>query len=143
MKIIMSRLRKPLLAAFSCALVAVLPAWAQTRTDSAGTVIAAVIAKPGIIAPLGFCTLSVSASAAQTSTCTGTFPATATYAAVCNEGSAARWRDDGTAPTASVGQPYPSGTATAPNCFPMATTFSTLQWIAQSGTATLDFTFYK
>ena len=99
---------------------------------------------PGfVIAPLGYCALSVTSSAQQTSSCIGTFAPTASYAAVCNEGTAARWRDDGTAPTASVGQPLGSGSPTAPTCQPMATTFSTLQWIAESGTATLDFTFYK
>jgi hypothetical protein len=125
----MTDLRTPLFTALLCASMA-MPAMGQRV--------------PGfVIAPLGYCSLSVTGTAVQTSTCAGTFAALASYAAVCNEGNAARWRDDGAAPTASVGQPLGSGSATAPTCQAMATTFSTLQWIAQSGTATLNFTFYK
>jgi hypothetical protein len=123
-------IRKPLLAALLCALLSgflATPAIPQTPGSQ--------------IKPLGYCQLSVT-TAVQTSTCSG-FSTLATYAAVCNEGSAARWRDDGTAPTTTIGQPWGSGTATAPVCGSMATTFSTLQWVAESGTATLDFTFYK
>jgi len=123
-------MRKPLLAAILCAL---LLAWSATP---------AIPQTPGSqIKPLGYCQLSVT-TAVQTSTCSG-FPTLATYAAVCNEGSAARWRDDGTAPTTTLGQPLGSGTPTVPTCQPMATTFSTLQWVAQSGTAIINFTFYK
>ena len=116
-------------------------ALAQTYTDSTGTIIQGVISKPGIVKPLGYCQLAVT-TVVQTSTCTG-FQATASYAVVCNEGSAARWRDDGVAPTTSVGEPFPSGTATAPACMPIGTNLAALQWVAQSGTATLNFSFYR
>ena len=136
-------LRFPRLAiALSALLASASLALSQTYTDSGGTIISGVIGKPAIIKPLGYCQLSVTTSAVQTSTCSG-FPSTATYAVVCNEGTAARWRDDGTAPTASVGQPLGTGTATAPACMAIGTTLSTLQWIAESGTATLNFSFYK
>jgi hypothetical protein len=101
--------------------------------------------KPGGVAPLSpSCQLVVSTSAAvQTSSCSGGIPAGATYALICNEGTAARWRDDGAAPTTSVGQILGTGTATAPICAGFSTTFSTLQWIAESGSATLDISFYR
>jgi len=102
---------------------------------------------PGFLTtPMGFCTLTVSSTAVQTSTCFGAYPGgAASYAAVCNEGGAARWTDKGPAPTANFGggQPFGSGTAAAPYCQPMATTWDTLQWIAQSGTVQLTFTWYK
>ena len=90
---------------------------------------------------LGYCQLSVTTSV-LTSTCAG-YPADAGYAAICNEGAAARWRDDGTAPTASVGAPLPAGTASAPSCMSYSGSPGAVAWIAQSGTATLNFTFYK
>ena len=98
--------------------------------------------KQGKANPLGYCQLSVT-TAVQTSTCTGGIPAGTTYALVCNEGTAARWRDDGTAPTTSVGTPLGTGSATAPVCQTFFTTFSALQWIAESGTSVLNFTFYQ
>jgi len=132
---------KPLLAALFGALL-IAPSEAQTYRDSGGTVISAVIAKPAIVTPLGYCQLSVT-SAALTSTCSGGIPPSSTYALICNEGSAARWRDDGIAPTASVGVPLATGSASAPICSTFFTTFSTLQWIAQSGTTLLDISFYR
>ena len=93
--------------------------------------------------PLGYCQLAVTSSAVQTSTCTGGIPAGAVWAYVCNEGTAARYRDDGTAPTASIGVPLATGTATAPACASYYGTLANLQWIAESGTATLDISFYK
>lgn len=98
--------------------------------------------RPGPINPAGYCQLAVT-TVVQTSTCSGGIPAGANYAVVCNEGTAARWRDDGTAPTTTVGNILGTGTATAPICAAFSTTFSTLQWVAESGTATLDITFYK
>lgn len=98
--------------------------------------------RPGIVTPVGYCQLSV-ITVAQTSTCTGGIPNGANYAVVCNEGTAARWRDDGVAPTTTMGNILGTGTATAPVCAGFTTTFATLQWIAESGTAVLDFTFYR
>lgn len=92
--------------------------------------------------PAGYCQLSVTV-AAQTSTCSGGIPQRAIYALICNEGAAARWRDDGVAPTTTVGLPLASGSATAPVCFNYYGTFATLQWVAQSGTTILNISFYK
>lgn len=97
---------------------------------------------------LGYCYLTVTSSIVKTSTCsingkTG-IPSGAIWALVCNEGTAARWADDGfTVITASNGQILPSGTATSPTCQNFFDNFQNLQWIAESGTATLDITFYQ
>jgi len=117
------------------------PASAQTYRDSGGTIIAAM--RPTELRfPLGYCQLSVT-TAVQMSACPGGIPAGATWAMICNEGSAARWRDDGVAVTANVGMPLAAGLASAPVCFNYFATFSTLQWIAQSGSSLLDISFYK
>jgi hypothetical protein len=101
-------------------------------------------AKPGQLTPLASsCQLTVSTTAVETSTCSGGIPAGSTYALICNEATAARWRDDGTPPTTTVGQVLGTGTSTAPICAGFTTTFSTLQWIAESGSAILDISFYK
>lgn len=94
--------------------------------------------------PLGYCKLSATTSASVlVSTCSGGIPTGATYALICNEGSEARWRDDGTAPTTSLGQILGSGTTSGPTCFGYSASLSALQFIAQTGTATFDISFYK
>jgi hypothetical protein len=102
----------------------------------------ALSTKQGSLTPLGYCQLSVT-SAAQTSTCSGGIPSGTVWALICNEGAAARWRDDGTAPTTSVGMPVGTGTAGSPACFNYFGNFAALDWIAQTGTSVLDFSFYK
>ena len=99
--------------------------------------------RPGFVIPKGFCQLSVAASAVKVSSCTGGVPNGATYALICNEAGAARWRDDGVAPTASVGQILGTGTTTAPICAGFSTTLSALQFISESGTTTIDVSFYQ
>jgi len=134
------------------------PALAQTYRDTGGTILPGMVpiipgvgpisaanpgpTKQGSITALGYCQLLVTA-AVQTSTCAGGIPAGATWAMICNEGAAARWRDDGAIVTASVGVPLGSGLPGAPVCFNYFANFSTLQWVAQSGTTALDFNFYK
>jgi hypothetical protein len=134
------------------------PALAQTYRDTGGTILPGVVTiipgvgpisasnpgpvKQGSITTLGYCQLAVT-TAVQTSTCAGGVPAGATWAMICNEGAAARWRDDGVAVTASVGVPLGSGLASAPVCFNYFANFAALQWIAQSGTTLLDISFYK
>lgn len=100
--------------------------------------------KPGVVTPLSpSCRLTFTSSAVQTSTCAGGIPAGATYALICNEGVAARWRDDGTAPTAGIGQVLGTGVLTSPTCAGFTTTFSALQWIAESGSSILNISWYK
>ena len=65
-------------------------------------------------------------------------PTGATIAEICVEGQAIRYRDDGTAPTASVGIPVP-----ASSCFQYAVGLSGIQFIGQTSGATLDVSYYK
>jgi hypothetical protein len=60
------------------------------------------------------------------------------WALVSVEGNAIRWTDDGQAPTASYGQPIAAGTAAD-----LATLFASVQMVSQTGTATVDISFYK
>jgi hypothetical protein len=62
---------------------------------------------------------------------------------ICNESTAARWRDDGVAPTAAVGQILGTGTATAPICAGFSTTMAALQFITESGSSLLVVSFYQ
>lgn len=108
-----------------------------------------IVATPPTYAPLGpDCKLTVTgASPTPTTSCSGGIPATANYALVCNEASAARWSQTA-APTTTTGQILGAGAVTNPVC----TTFgpsphaalTALQWIEQTGagTATLNFSFY-
>lgn len=66
-----------------------------------------------------------------------TVPTGATIAQICVETAGVRYRDDGTAPTASSGMPVPPGT-----CFQYAGPLSSIQFIAQSGSPTIDVLYY-
>jgi hypothetical protein len=84
-----------------------------------------------------------STGAMQTLTLTGTaqsltVPAGTVWATICIEVSAARWRDDGTAPTATVGQPLTAG-----QCMQYAGPFGALQLIAQSGSPVITVSYYR
>jgi hypothetical protein len=130
-------MRRALLAAAACLCMA--PAYAEPGTQNQPAYI-----RPGFVTPLApSCQLAVTTPAKALSACTGGIPNGAQYALICNEGTAARWRDDGIAPTASVGEPLGTGTAIAPICAGFSTTLSALQFIAESGTATLDISFYQ
>ena len=59
-------------------------------------------------------------------------------ALVSVESQSIRWIDDGQTPTTSYGQPIASGQAEQ-----ISTDFAQLQMVAQSGTATVDVSFYK
>jgi hypothetical protein len=82
--------------------------------------------------PLGFQQLA-SFSTAQTLT----VPATATMAIISVETNAIRWRDDGTAPTASVGMPVAVG-----QTFIYSGNLSAITFIPQTGSATMDVSYY-
>lgn len=103
------------------------------------------------IAALLLCTPAVAQQATQvytplgyqqiTSVPTGTFltvPTGARMAQICVETQAVRYRDDGTAPTASVGQPQAAGT-----CFTYSGSLPAIQFIQQTGTALLDALYYR
>lgn len=123
-------LRKSL--ALALALMAA-PAWAQTHIDSAGTIVSGV-------APIY---LYVSAGASQMALAVGTnttltVPNGATLAEICVEGSAVRYRDDGTVATPSLGIPISSG-----SCFAYSGPMSALSFTAQSGSPAIDVSYYR
>lgn len=57
---------------------------------------------------------------------------------ICVEGAAVRYRDDGTAPTSSVGIPVAAGT-----CFQYAGNIAAIQFIQQSSGAVIDVSYYR
>lgn len=91
--------------------------------------------------PSSFCgTLTLSASTGLSS-CSGGIPANAICALISASGQGVNWRDDGTAPTATLG----SGGQSIPVSSSMwyCGQLSTLRFIQQSATATLSVSFYK
>ncbi len=67
-----------------------------------------------------------------------TVPPGATVAQICVENADVRYRDDGGAPTASVGMPVNAGT-----CFQYAGPLGAIRFVAQRGSPTLDVSYYK
>lgn len=65
-------------------------------------------------------------------------PAGARYAVIAVETQAVRYRDDGVAPTAAIGQPLAAGTQN----FTYSGDLSAIQFIQQAASATLDITYY-
>lgn len=94
--------------------------------------------------PSGYCQITSLGSAVNlvTASCsTGSVPAQATIAEICVSTAAIRYRDDGTAPTASIGVPVGSGF-----CFPYSVSvggFAALSLIQQSAGAIVDISFYN
>lgn len=70
-----------------------------------------------------------------------TVPVGATAAAITVSGNPVRYRDDGVAPTATVGVTLPVTTAGLP--FLYAGTLSKIQFIPTTGTAVLDILYYR
>ena len=93
--------------------------------------------------PLGYCQFTAQSSAqllsavTPTSTTTCTPPARATWAQITVETAGVRWRDDGTAPTASIGMPIAAG-----GVFTYNGNMGAIQFIAQSGSPVVDISFY-
>jgi len=114
----MRRLSKAIIAA---ALLAGTPAAAQTQ-------------HPTFLSPLAY----QQYTSLSTATSLSAVPARAATALICVETAAVRWRDDGTAPTASVGMPLSAG-----QCMQYFGMLSAIQFIAQSGSPVLDVSFYK
>jgi len=66
-----------------------------------------------------------------------TVPATATYAVIVPETQAVRWRDDGTAPTASIGMPVAVGAALLYDG-----NLRGIQFIEQAASAKINISYY-
>lgn len=117
---------KRLLSAMLLGLALCAPAHAQKRVAS------------DFIQPLGYCQLTSVSSSTLVSSCSGGIPALTGWAVLCIDTAAIRWRDDGTAPTASVGMPVAAG-----QCFYYSGTVAALRVIAQSGSPVVNISFYS
>jgi hypothetical protein len=91
--------------------------------------------------PLGYCQITATplSSATKLSSCSGGIPTGATMIAVQAETANIRYRDDGTPPTASVGQLLVTGQ----NPMLYTGTLSAIQFIAATGSPVLDVSFYR
>lgn len=82
-------------------------------------------------------------SAAQLASATNLVaPPGANIAQICVETAGVRYRENGNAPTASVGMPV-VGTTSAPTCFQYAGSLSTIKFILISGSPTMDVFYYN
>lgn len=109
-------------------LLAGAPAWGQSAVRPA---------------PYGYTSLPTTSAGYQQITATGTaqsltVPSGATIAEICVETAAIRYRDDGTAPTATVGMPAAAGT-----CFAYSGPLRAFQFIAQSGSPVVNALYYQ
>jgi len=68
-----------------------------------------------------------------------TVPAGANFAIIAVDTAAVRWRDDGVAPTASVGMPLSNTGAPLEYSGPLAS----IQFIAQTGSPVLNVSYYR
>jgi hypothetical protein len=111
--------------------------WAQTPVES----------KSGPYVPLGYCQITSlgSAVALVTASCaTGSVPTGATIAEICVETASVRYRDDGTAPTTTVGMLVAPTSSTIPACFAYSVIpLTAAQFIAVSGSPVIDVLFYR
>ena len=87
--------------------------------------------------PLGYCQLTSIDSSTLLSSCTD-FPASATRAVIIPEAQAIRYRDDGTAPTTTVGFPVAVGVTVD-----YTGALSKVRVIGQTSGAKLNVLFYK
>jgi hypothetical protein len=88
--------------------------------------------------PLGFCQLSGFSTATLLSSCSGGIPSKAACALIVIETNSVRWRDDGTAPTSSVGMLLATGVY-----WGYLGKMNALDFIPSTGNATADVTFYQ
>ena len=134
----MTRQLAALLGAFLCAwLAATAPAAAQSHRDN-GCLAPPCTVIPGVAPIYAYNSAGFGQYALSVATATNLTPPTgATIAQICVETAAVRYRDDGIAPTASVGIPLAAGW-----CGPYAGPLSAIQFIAQSGSPTIDVSYY-
>lgn len=90
--------------------------------------------------PVGFQTISAATLAAATALTLPTGGADVAVISVTGAGAGVSWRDDGTAPTASVGQIV---LATASTPFEYWGNLSAIQFILSAASPTLNVSYYK
>lgn len=87
-----------------------------------------------VYVPLGYQQQTSLASAVSLTN----IPVGATFASICVDVAGVRWRDDGTAPTATIGMQIPAGT-----CLPYSGTLSKIQFIQATAGAILNVSYYR
>lgn len=92
----------------------------------------------GATAPYQGVALGYQQIAATSAVQTLTVPGGATYASIIVEGNDARWRDDGTNPTTTVGMPIYAGVPTQ-----FSGDLATLALIAQANTSSYNISYYR
>lgn len=92
----------------------------------------------GQLTPLGYCQLTSLSGAVKLTSCTNGIPLTANVIVAVPETQAVRWRDDGTAPSSTVGMPIATGVALV-----YQGNLTTIQFIEQTSSATLNVVFYR
>ena len=100
---------------------------------------AAQTAVPGLpLAALGYCQLTSIDTAAALSACAGGIPSGANFAVIQPEAQAIRYRDDGTAPSATVGFPVAVGAS-----FTRSGDLAKIRVISATAGAKLNVLFYR
>lgn len=109
-------------------------AWGAGGTQSEASQAAPVPvqAAPWFGTPLGYQQLTLAGAASLT------VPSGATFGTILIEGAPVRWRDDGTAPTATVGMPLGVGAAMV-----YSADLAALQVIGQATGAIVNISYYK
>lgn len=106
-----------------------------------------VLSKSGPYQPLGYCqitSLATAKSLVSASCSSGSVPIGATIIEMCVSVQTIRYRDDGVAPTTTLGMPVAPNSSTLPTCFAYAITpLSAMQLIAVTGSPIIDISFYR
>lgn len=89
------------------------------------------------LTPLGFCQFTAGSADLVSASCTGGVPQNTVAAVIVVETANIRWRDDGTAPTTTVGMLMLSGSSLY-----YQGNLTTLQTVAVSGSPVVDISFY-
>lgn len=88
--------------------------------------------------PLGYCQLTTVSASIGPASCSGGVPVGATRIVVTIEAQAVRYRDDGTAPTSTVGMPLAVGATIT-----YTGTLTKIAFIESTGGAILNISFYR
>lgn len=93
--------------------------------------------------PEGYRQLAVSTTAVELADATGGIPSSAIYAEIVVSGDSVRWRDDGVAPTATVGMVADEGDDTRFIVLSSRKQINNFQAIREVGDAELNISYYS
>jgi hypothetical protein len=128
------------LSTVDCPSTALTPCFVQYGAGGGGGGSVTQGTVPWVESPAALTPVATSQMGLTVATATAlTVPATATTAVITVEGNSVRYRDDGTAPTASVGTLIPVGAVMTLKL----TSFTNAQFIQTAATANIDVAYYK